>query len=217
MLRDTEGRRVADRLEHGNELLQAVDPAYDKDQQREAVGYTLGAVWAALDGLGVPQECHAPVLTATELFPGILMLDALVANTDRHHENWGALTLGTDRWLAPTFDMGTCLGFQEPDDERVRLQERRRGHGIDMWVHRGRSGHFEGKPRLMELAVEGLARVTEPVRASWLERAEAFDLEWWRDTIESVPPARMSHPARMFAFEVVRLNRERLMDAHRTR
>lgn len=217
MLRDANGQRVADRLEHGNELLQAVNPAYDKDQQREAVGYTLEAVWGALDGIGVPKDCQPPVSAATDLFAGILMLDALIANTDRHHENWGALTFGADRWLAPTYDMGTCLGFQEPDEERVRLLDRGGGHSMDMWVKRGRSGHFESKPRLMQLAVEGLVRVADTVRMHWLERAEAFDLEWWRGTIDSVPPARMSHPARMFAFEIVRLNRERLLDANRTR
>lgn len=217
MLQDVEGRRLADQLEHGNELLQAVDPAYDKARQREVAGYTLDAAWAALEDIGVPQECRPPLSAATDLFAGILVLDALIANTDRHHENWGALTLGARRWLAPAFDMGTCLGFQEPDEERKRLVEGRGGHDVETWVRRGRSGHFEGKPRLMELAVDGLMRVSDACQDHWRARVEAFDLDWWRDTIESVPAARMSHPARVFAFEVVRLNRERLLDAHRTR
>ncbi len=217
MLQDGEGRRLADQLEHGNELLQAVDRAYDKERQREVAGYTLDAAWVALKDIGVPQECRPPHSAATDLFTGILVLDALIANTDRHHENWGALTLGARRWLAPAFDMGTCLGFQEPDEERKRLVEGRGGHGVGTWVRRGRSGHFEGRPRLMELAVDCLMRVSDACRDHWLARVGAFDLDWWRDTIESVPAARMSHPARMFAFEVVRLNRERLLDAHRTR
>ena len=147
---------------------------------------------------------------------GILTLDALIANTDRHHENWGALARGSERWLAPTFDQGTCLGFEGSDEMRLRYLEQASGHGMDLWVRRGRSNHFEGRPGLVELAAEALQRVPAQVARHWLERVEAFDLEWWRDTLESVPQHRMSHPARNFAFEVVRLNRERLLDVHRS-
>lgn len=217
LLRDERGRRLADKLEHGNELLQAADPTYDKDQHGQAVGYTLDAVWAALESVGIPPGCAPPISTATDLFAGILTLDALVANTDRHHENWGALASGSERWLAPTFDQGTCLGFQEPDEMRMRYLEQATGHGADVWVRRGRSNQFEGRPGLVDLAAEALRRVPRQVAAHWLERVEAFDLPWWRDTLDSVPQNRMSHPARNFAFEVVRLNRERLLDAHRSR
>ena len=62
MLQDNDGHRLADRLEHGNELLQAVDPAYDKERQREVAGYTLEAVWVALADVGVPLECRPPTL-----------------------------------------------------------------------------------------------------------------------------------------------------------
>jgi hypothetical protein len=85
------------------------------------------------------------------------------------------------------------------------------------WVRRGRSNHFEERPGLADLAADALRRVPGHVAAHWLERVEAFDLQWWRDTLDSVPQNRMSHPARNFAFEVVRLNRERFLDAHRSR
>lgn len=39
-------------LVHGNELLQRLDPAYDKTQTREASGYTLDAVWEVLTPYG---------------------------------------------------------------------------------------------------------------------------------------------------------------------
>lgn len=217
LLQDDRGRPLADKLEHGNEMLQAADPTYDKAQHGQAAGYTLDAVWAALEGVGVPSGCDPPITESTQLFAGILILDALIANTDRHHENWGALASGSERWLAPTFDQGTCLGFQGPDDMRRRYLERSTGHGVEVWVERGRSNHFEGKPRLIELAIDALDRVPESVAAHWIARVEAFDLERWRDTLASVPQARMSHLARSFAFEVVHLNRERLLDAHRSR
>jgi len=216
LLVDHEGRPIADRLEHGNELLQAADPTYDKDQHGPAVGYNLDAVWTALHGIGVPEGCES-ISSATELFSGILVLDALVANTDRHHENWGALAKGPKRWLAPSFDQGTCLGFQEPDDQRRRYLESSMGLGVDHWIRRGRGRQFEGKPLLVDLAVDALRRVSPSAAGYWIERVDALELTWWRDTLDQVPASRMSQDARSFAFEVVRLNRERLLDAYRSR
>ena len=217
VLRDDRGEVVADFLEHGNELLQARHSTYAKDQWREAAGYTLDAVWASLEGIGVPEACAPPITTAFDLFAGMLVLDALLASTDRHHENWAALARGRHRWFAPIFDLGTCLGFQESDENRERYLTGASGHGVDTWVLRGRSNHFEGRPGLVALALDGLARVEPEVARYWIARVEAFDLEWWRATLAHVPSARMSHLARMFAFDVVRLNRERLLDGYGTR
>jgi hypothetical protein len=214
LLQDDDGEVVADSLEHGNELLQAADPTYDKDQRGHATGYTLDAVLGALDGVGVPPACRPPLSEAGDVFGAILILDALVANTDRHHENWGALVRGSKRWLAPTFDQGTCLGFQGPDDMRLRYLGQTSGHGMEVWVRRGHSNHFEGRPGLVELAADALRRVSDAVARHWVEQITAVDLDWWWDTIAAVPEDRMSHPARRFAFEVVRLNRERLLDVY---
>ena len=42
-------------------------------------------------------------------FVGYVLLDAWIANQDRHHENWGALRHGDELRLAPTFDHGASL------------------------------------------------------------------------------------------------------------
>lgn len=51
--------------------------------------------------------------------------DALIANTDRHTENWGFLVRRTASGdttyeIAPLFDNGTSLGFQFPDGQLAR-------------------------------------------------------------------------------------------------
>lgn len=51
--------------------------------------------------------------------------DALIANTDRHTENWGFLvrrtaTGDTTYEIAPLYDNGTSLGFQFPDEQLGR-------------------------------------------------------------------------------------------------
>jgi hypothetical protein len=97
------------------------------------------------------------------------MLDALIGNTDRHHENWGLVLQGTsdhqDLRLAPTFDHASSLGRNETDERReARLgltrwlatprerdqhsTERRqtRGH-CRRSTHSGRPPSFDRTPR----------------------------------------------------------------------
>lgn len=47
--------------------------------------------------------------SALDVFAGYVLLDAWIANQDRHHENWGALRMGTALYLAPSFDHGAAL------------------------------------------------------------------------------------------------------------
>lgn len=78
-------------LVHGNELLQQYDPAYDRDQVREVKGYRLTSVWQVLEGHLAPAGAPDGTHTAVEIFAGYLLLDALLANRDRHHENWAVV------------------------------------------------------------------------------------------------------------------------------
>ena len=91
----------------GNEVLAGADPDYDPDRQRAVPGYTVEAVVAALEALGATAPITSPRIDAASIFAGYLVLDALVANMDRHHENWGVLI--DQRGIAPpvlspTFD-----------------------------------------------------------------------------------------------------------------
>lgn len=73
--------------------------------------------------LSTPAIYHQ--LTAADFLVGYLVFDALVGNTDRHHENWGVVVM-TDQYgdmsysLAPTFDHASSLGRNESDDSRKR-------------------------------------------------------------------------------------------------
>lgn len=217
LLVDENGTRRAEKLDHGNELIQAFDPTYDRDQQREAVGYTLDAVWRALEGIAPPEGVDGSLQAATDVFAGYLLLDALLASTDRHHENWGALVHEGRRSLAPNFDLGTCLGFGETDEKRLAYLVGRGTQTMATWVGRGRSNHFEGRPRLVDLAAAGIRRIPSGAAAHWQQQLASFDLERWRATLDDVPRHLMSQAARTFALEIVRLNRERLLDACWTR
>ena len=48
------------------------------------------------------------------------MLDALIANQDRHLQNWEAVRKSAITHLAPSFDHGAGLARNEPDLKRTR-------------------------------------------------------------------------------------------------
>jgi hypothetical protein len=59
----------------------------------------------------------------------MLTFDALIGNTDRHHENWGFIidrahpSTGPNVRLAPTFDNGTSLGHERPNNQFKRFDD----------------------------------------------------------------------------------------------
>ncbi len=120
----------------GNELLFALDSSYPRhDHRRYKVhAHTIATVADMMRRLYPPGLQYAPGLplgieNALDIFTGYAMLDAWVANQDRHHENWGAL------WhehleLAPTFDHGAALARNLTDAERLSRMIQRTGGGV---------------------------------------------------------------------------------------
>src|SRR5690606_12050768 len=78
--------------------------------------HTIEVIAQVLDGVGPPPGKTAG--KAMDWFAGYLILDALISNTDRHQENWAVIDDGGERWLSPSFDHASSLGFQLTDAER---------------------------------------------------------------------------------------------------
>ena len=106
---------------HGNECIsdtvsfyQDLDeeiPSYDTEKRFKQTRHTLRTILIAIayyDG-------------NKSQFAEYVLLDALIGNTDRHHENW-AWTVGPfspqTKTLAPTFDHASSLGRELTDERR---------------------------------------------------------------------------------------------------
>ena len=203
--------RPGQRLEHGNELLARVDPRYGIEDKRANPRYTVNAVRDALASIGPPRG-HDDLagFSAFDVWAGYVMLDAWVAGRDRHHENWGAVTDGSNRWLAPSFDHGNALGFQEPSERHAALASD--PARLDVWARRGRSPHFPGKPSLISVAVEAQALASPSASAYWLRRLRAVDTNAVAMLLDAVPSKVLSDPSRRFCLQLLELNRRRLLD-----
>lgn len=197
------------RLEHGNELLVRIDPSYDMDAGRRNDRYTVASVLQALADAQAPAELADQGFSAFDVWAGYLVLDAWVAGRDRHHGNWAVLA-AEDRVLAPSFDHGNALGFQEPDARRAKLAVD--PAGLAKWALKGRSPHFAGGPQLVDLAREADASMTPSVRGHWLARLAEIEDDAVQAVLAQVPHELMSEDARRFCRELLSLNQRRLCD-----
>ena len=198
-------------LVHGNEVLSGFHPDYAQHDSRLHPLHTVENVMRLMQDVGPVLDAGLP---APQAFAGYLLLDALVGNTDRHHENWAVLRSkrhGLTR-LAPSFDHSSALGFLISDEERgARLDGADLGRSVQSFVERARAPWF-GTADPLSAARAALARLPPATADDLIERVVAVTPGQLLDVVLSVPLERMSNLARRFAYEMLVLNRRRLVD-----
>lgn len=156
-------------LFHGNQILAGFEPGYNADLRWRQNDHTIGRIFEAIGGIFVDE--HAARKAGNQM-GGYLVLDALICNVDRHHENWGILRKRTPEGmrgrLAPSYDHASSLGRELRDRDSKNNRERYlRELGVAKYIERGRcpifvDGSWKHRPsplRLVErcLEIEGLA------------------------------------------------------------
>lgn len=197
-------------LSNGSELLATIVPGYDAERTGEVPGYSLDTIFELLRTYRPPPGAPPEVSDGPAAFAGVLLLDALIGNQDRHHDNWGVLTdqQGVGR-LSPAFDQASCLGYQETD---VRKAEALRNQAVGSWASRARSRHFEGRPQLLSLALDALRRIDQAAASAWVERLADVADDEWAGIVDRLPRQLLSQVDATFAVEVLRVNRRRVLD-----
>ncbi len=198
-------------LVHGDELIEEVT---EDRSPRGRESFTLDNVASALSDCRPPSE-HEVLRTALDWFAGFLVLDALVGNTDRHEQNWGAIqSPDGSRRLAPSFDHASSLGFMLHDDVRAEyLVGTGPGRTVVDYATRAKP-KMQGYASPVDAAVATLGRTEPAVR------------QWWSDAVDNVealerflaglPDSRLTPPAAEFASALYRQNHEVLSQALRT-
>lgn len=192
-----------------------------EDPQRPGVrrpGHNLDNIQTALEGVVPPSEFEGPDgLTAFDVFAGYMVLDALIANPDRHEQNWARLTprLQTlPEALSPSYDHASSLGHNLPDPARQRcISDPDR---LGQWAAKGRAGRFEHRlppPTLVDHAVNAVEMCTHE-GANWLrQQLQTLDLTPVLEALNRSDVPGMSETAARFANDLLDLNLRRLRDA----
>ena len=195
----------------GAALLAESDDEFDAESCR---GHTIDAVRGALEGLRGPVGTNYADWTAFDVFAGYLMLDAWIANTDRHAHNWGVLQNPRtgEVCLGPSFDHGSALANRDGDD--VRAQRVDKGT-VKQWCERGRTRRFDGGDAisLVDLAAGALSVCGDAARRHWVAQIIDVDLDLCFDVVAAVPG--LSDPTRSFVRTALDTNRKRIRVALR--
>lgn len=202
-------------LQHGQVLLEEHGaPGYVHGKGRDHPGHTLENIRASLDGAQPPPGCELPFDgTAYDVFAGYVVMDAWVANRDRHDNNWAvllpSLASGGPPCLSGSYDHASSLGFNLTDEKRTQLVTQNR---VASWCERGTAWRFDYArgTTLVELAARALRLASPAARNYWLAQLCQVQQSEVRDVLARVP--RLSDPARIFAEMVLDVNRRRILD-----
>jgi len=117
--------RDARELWHGNQILAGTVFGYSSEQRFRHSEHTLEHIFQALDAAILSEDGRR---RAKQAISNYLVLDAVIGNTDRHHENWAILRKHVGErwlgWIAPTFDHASSLGRELVDTANGKCRQR---------------------------------------------------------------------------------------------
>ncbi len=210
----------------GNDLLLKADPTYPKHGRFRLTQHTVRRALGVLDQefIKAPPILMEPraFCRAPDVFVGYLMLDAIVGNTDRHHENWGVLKKNGGNShprmeLAPSFDHAASLGqILTEREKKKRLETRDSRYTVKAYASRARSaiyGDEEDRKSLHTIDAFALAAEFRPAAGSyWLESLRNLDNEQIESLTRAAPEACMSEISKKFTIRMLQCNRKKILE-----
>lgn len=199
-------------LRLGNELLAGANPDYPSGDVRSDPAYTLEATLEVLVDVRPPAP-HDLRTTAVDWFVGYLVLDAWIGNSDRHHQNWGALESEEQPGLtlSPSYDHASSMGFLLSDSQRAEHLDVAPGApgSVEWWADRAPTPFADCRTPL-EAAAVALKTVEETVAGGWLIALEGA-AKSAPGVLAEVPEPRMSGVAKLFTQRLLEHNAARLV------
>jgi len=202
-------------LVHGNEIIGGRVMGYDPQKRRRTSDHTFERIHAAILQTCSQDSCKSDLIQ----FGGYIVLDALIANTDRHHENWGLLrpireTAGTVHTLAPSFDHASSLGREMRDERRELILRENR---LDKYILGGGGAVYLEKygdrpiPPI-QLVQEVLQAHPDYIRP-WLSKLREINTAALDKIFARMPPDWMTDAQTRFAKALVLRSVDMLSDA----
>lgn len=208
-----------------NLILSRLDPDYDGTLRFKQVRYKLsGAMnFAGRAALAPPigYEGRYPELSVGGYFVGYLLFDALIGNTDRHHENWGVVVgakHGENTYhLAASFDHASSLGRELTDERRIeRMTTKDTRASIEAYALRGRSAFYDvgTRPKLLtnDEVVENLAQSYPAETKFWAQKIAEIPTQSFENIFNRINNAFISNKAAEFAIRLLTMNQRRIQE-----
>lgn len=197
-------------------------PRFDKVKE-----YTVDSVLRSLKFVEVlpqHQQMSERRLSACDVFCGYLLLDALISNQDRHHENWAILQSNTTgkQFICPTYDHASSLGAIVKDDEKhERLTTNDKNRKIPAFTSKARSVLYKDPQSSKRMTTkEAYLEATnhkcssDNIRDYWNEvLSTRLTSEVIEDIINSIDDLIISPISKEFAIAMIKENRSSILSA----
>lgn len=205
---------IGEELVHGNQMLARIIHDYDLEATFHHSSHTLENILKVMERVFVNNEA---VLKAKCRIAEYVILDGLIGNVDRHHENWGILRRQVNNhwegFVAPSFDHASSLGRELQDIKRdMYLAENRvgnyaeKGRGAIYWSDDSKRG--PSPLELVRKAVSAYPGIFLPVK----NKLEKLDVEAMKNIVNRVPDDWISSTAREFAIALLCYNFQQLKE-----
>ncbi|MQR87047.1 toxin HipA [Bacillus megaterium] len=145
----------------------------------------------------------------------IIIFDALIANQDRHCENWGVIQKNVDGQFrfAPIFDNGASLGFNNTE-ERVHLMFKDKNM-FESFTNKGKSTigveSVRKRPKIKVLLEEVHSRFPEIVKNE-IQRLEYLQKEGIKHIVNSLPSEVISETHKIWVEKLLLYRKEWLIN-----
>ena len=149
-----------------------------------------------------------------------MILDGMIANTDRHHQNWMLINeykYGVNNLtVAPSFDHGSSLGSKLTDQQRDEILS---SNGVLDHLRKLKGKVFDNgsngrAPSPLDLAKSLCTRWPEYARGTLTALQNVDDTEF-RSILDRMPSDFMSETAKDFAYEVMLVSKMELLESAR--
>ncbi len=202
-------------LIHGSEVLAGRVLGYEKSKQWHQSNHCIKNIITAVELTFTPRQQRQQLRTLA----GFIVLDAIICNTDRHHDNWGLLRGPFGRGkarhqVAPSFDHASSLGRELGDERRKAMLD---PNGIERYVMRGRGGIFwedsdaKGENPLL-LAIKA-AKAYPKYFYPWMQTLSELNPEDISGIVGRVPVQYISNEAKEFCLRLMTYTFEKLKEA----
>ncbi|MDM8559791.1 hypothetical protein [Candidatus Parabeggiatoa sp. HSG14] len=206
------------RLVHGNEVLATISNGeYPENSFYKVREYKLKLIIALMKhpSFKLPIDyVNTQLTTVFDVFMSYVMLDCLISNPDRHHENWGFIVYDNEIYLSPTYDHASGLGCRETEkNKKKRLASKDKGFQVASFVKKAKTPFYHKHEKLTTLkAFEMCAVSDEKIAIYWLEQLECLNFNAVQNIFSKIPNHLISDISIEFALKILEENKKRLLN-----
>jgi len=207
------------RLVHGNELLARIVHNYEKDSFYKVKEHKIQTISVLLSHKKLNFKpafdisYHENLTNAFEMFIGYIVLDCLISNQDRHHENWGIIVYRDEIFLSPTYDHASGLGSKEGEERKnERLNTTDKNFTVEAFVNKAKTAFYDNGKILKTIETVGLcAKLNKKATVYWLEKINKLNIDDIMNVFARVPKDLISEISIEFALRMLKENKKRLL------